>query len=456
MIGQRLSMRGQTGPLAYIIFAPLITLVQHSFVIWAFWWSGRPLVADAMFWAFPIRQLNLLQGLETALAAASFLVCLGTAAALAVLSFRRANWSRRGYAVALFTLVPSIQVLAILIMAVIPKGTVVQASIPVIAVAPARQILLGFVSGMTIIVAGVVISAPTFGAYGWGLLVMTPFLVGLTTGYLVNRGGRRTIAATLGLVAAAGMLGSLALLMLALEGLMCIILILPLAAMAASAGGLIGRLFAGEGHDPAQPFLCVAALPFLFALEAVTPPELPLTTHTSIDIAAPPPAVWDALVSADPIASDPGVVGMAGLAYPIASHLLGEGVGTIRLGQFSTGTAREQVTRWEPGRALAFRVISQPPTMEEMSPYRQVHAPHLNGYFDTGETRFVLDPLPGGGTRLSITATHVLRIDPALYWGPIARWAIRENVDRVLADIAARAVRQGTSTVSTAAAAVAG
>jgi hypothetical protein len=76
--------------------------------------------------------------------------------------------------------------------------------------------------------------------------------------------------------------------------------------------------------------------------------------------------------------------------------------------------------------------------MEEMSPYRRVHAPHVQGYFDTGETRFDLVPLPGGGTRLTARASHVLRIDPVLYWEPLARWAIRSNTRRVLEDVRAR------------------
>jgi uncharacterized membrane protein len=42
-------------------------------------------------------------------------------------------------------------------------------------------------AGVAIIVLAVLISAVTFGAYGWGLFVMMPFLVGMSTGYLANR-----------------------------------------------------------------------------------------------------------------------------------------------------------------------------------------------------------------------------------------------------------------------------
>jgi hypothetical protein len=84
-------------------------------------------------------------------------------------------------------------------------------------------------------------------------------------------------------------------------------------------------------------------------------------------------------------------------------------------------------------------VLSQPPAMTEMSPYSHVHAPHVNGYFQTGETRFELEMLDANRTRLTILAAHRLRIDPIIYWEPIARWAANSNTRRVLDDLKLRA-----------------
>jgi hypothetical protein len=125
----------------------------------------------------------------------------------------------------------------------------------------------------------------------------------------------------------------------------------------------------------------------------------------------------------------------------VRGRLFGQGVGAIRLGEFSTGIAREWVTEWVPGRRLAFTVLAQLPAMKEMSPYRRVHSPHVQGYFETGTTRFILKPLPSGGTRLDIDAPHIMRIDPVLYWEPLARLAIRINLSRVLDDLRQKAER---------------
>jgi hypothetical protein len=182
-----------------------------------------------------------------------------------------------------------------------------------------------------------------------------------------------------------------------------------------------------------------ALLPLVFALEAAMPPNIVIQTSETIDIAAPPADVWRALTATDDVRPKAGLIFRLGLAYPIRSRILEPRVGGERIGEFSTGIARERITQWLPGRRLAFVVLSQPPAMAELSPYAHVHAPHVRGYFETVSTSFTLQPLPGGGTRLVAGADHVLRLDPVLYWEPVARWAIRENVRRVLADVQARA-----------------
>ena len=432
------SFKGEITPLAYAACAPVLLLSQHLAVLLAFRATGATLVYDSMFWVLPLRRLTDLPGLASWAAALAFAFSLVVAWGLAVLSFRRASYSRAGYALAALTVVPAVQIAAMAILAILPVRRNVPEPEPETGVNVAH-VLQGVLAGIAIIVLAVLVSAVTFGAYGWGLFVMTPFLVGVTTAYIANRRVALEPGRTFSLVLAAAALGSLALIMLALEGLVCIILASPLGIAAAAAGGGLGRAAARIGQGRSTPLMSVAVLPAIFALEAATPPAVPIAMYETIDISAPPSAVWRALTSSDPIASPPGLVGRAGLAYPIRGRLIGEGIGATRLGEFSTGTARERITEWAPGSRLAFTVINQPPAMEEMSPYRRVHAPHVLGYFDTAGTSFALEPLPGGRTRLTARAAHILRLDPVLYWEPIARWAIHENVSRVLRDIREKA-----------------
>lgn len=427
-------------PRTYAAVAPALCLTQNLAVIVVCRVVGWPLVLDADFWLFPLRRFAAMPDLSASTAALAFALSLLVAAALATLSFRRARWSGGGYAIAAMTIVPGAQLFAIVMLALLPR--LARGDAP----EPARgsdvlHIVQGVLSGMGIIVLSVLVSAIGFGAYGWGLFVMTPLLVGVTTAYIANRRNLLSARRSAAIVLSAAALGTIALVSFALEGLVCIIMAAPLGAMVALIGGKIGRAIARTGQSRNPPLMSLAVLPVLFALEGAMPPNLVINSTSSVDIAAPPTAVWQAVVSNEPIRSGPGLIGATGLAYPIGGRLQGVGVGAVRLGDFSTGTARETVTEWAPLHALSFAVLHQPPAMAEMSPYAQVHAPHVSGYFNTATTRFSLYPLRNGGTRLTVNSTHILRIDPVLYWEPIARMAIDLNVTRVLRDIRFKAER---------------
>jgi len=133
-----------------------------------------------------------------------------------------------------------------------------------------------------------------------------------------------------------------------------------------------------------------------------------------------------------------------GVAYPISGEIAGEGIGATRLGVFSTGTAEERVTEWEPNRKLAFTITKDIPGMRELSPYEHVHAPHVIGYFRTTNTSFELQSAAGGRTKVIERTAHELRLDPVIYWLPLARWVVDLNNARVLTHLKHQAERQAS------------
>ena len=310
-----LSLAPAIGPVAYGAAAPALVLTQHIAVILAFRVTHHDLTYDAEFWLLPLRRFASMPGLPASVAALAFVLSLILAWAIAMLSFRRARWSHGGYALAPLTIVPGAQLAAIAILAVMPRmsGDETGDSLEGMEYA---HVIQGVAAGIGLIVLAVLISAVTLGVYGWGLFVMTPFLVGMTTGYLANRRSLMERGRTAAVVLAAAALGTTALVMFALEGLVCILLAAPLGAFAALIGGSFGRWMARVGHSRGQPLMSIALLPALFMIEAAMPPALPIESHASIDIDVAPAAVWQALTSSTPIASGPGLAGAAGLAYP--------------------------------------------------------------------------------------------------------------------------------------------
>jgi len=299
--------------------------------------------------------------------------------------------------------------------------------------APAAQ---GVVAGAALTVLAVAVSALLFGSYGFGMFVVSPFLIGATTGFFANRkvdvGGRRTAL----LVAGAMLLGAIALLLAALEGFICIVLAAPLAIGTALVGGLLGRAIAVHSKQPPQQALSVLLLlPLILVAEIALPTAIHFETSSRIQISAAPEAVWKILLHMDLSEEPLALPFRLGIAYPVRGKVLGEGTGALRLGEFSTGTVLERVTEWVPNRKLGFIMLNEVPAMRELSPYAHVHAPHVVGYFRTADTSFELVPRADGGTEIIERTAHELRLEPVLYWLPLARWTVHANNARVLAHI---------------------
>jgi len=183
----------------------------------------------------------------------------------------------------------------------------------------------------------------------------------------------------------------------------------------------------------------LALLPLVFAVENAMSATTSFDTAETAVVNAPPEWVWKSVVDMDTIDEPPALPFRLGIAYPLRGEVVGEGVGAIRRGEFSTGTAIERVTEWIPNRKLAFAVVSDVPGMRELSPYQHVHAPHVAGYFVTTETSFELRPLPDGRTEILERTSHKLKLDPIFYWLPMARFVVHANNVRVLAHIGRQA-----------------
>jgi hypothetical protein len=127
-----------------------------------------------------------------------------------------------------------------------------------------------------------------------------------------------------------------------------------------------------------------------------------------------------------------------GLAYPIRAEIEGSGVGAVRRCVFSTGAFVEPITVWDEPRRLAFTVERNPPPMTELSPYGEIHPPHLDGYFWSERGEFRLEPLPGDRTRLIGTTWYRQKLWPATYWLTWSDYVIHAIHLRVLRHIQER------------------
>lgn len=430
---QLFSFRGRLGRRAFALAALPILVSQHAFALACLAATGRDLVIPWWFWLNPLRSLA---GIPLPWA-----VPIGMALAVAVdwllaaLAFRRTQDARGKELLATLTIVPVVQIPVILWLIAAPPARAPEPEPPSGGEAGRlRGAVQGLLAGAALCVAAAAFSTLVARTYGYGLFIASPFVIGVVAAYLANRKADLGSGPTARLVLGSLLLGGVALVGVALEGIVCLAMASPLIAGMGIIGAILGRALARIGKRGGRTTLMsVAVLPLIMLGETVMPPRASFDSVEAVEVAASPAAVWDAVVHMGPIPGAPAAPFRCGLAYPMRGEIHGTGVGSIRRGVFSTGVAYERVTEWRPGRKLSFIVLSDPPTMRELSPYRHVNAPHVSGYFKTLDARFTITPLADGRTRLALATRHELDLEPALYWLPFAQWAVHANKQRVLA-----------------------
>ncbi len=289
---------------------------------------------------------------------------------------------------------------------------------------------------------GILFAVQEMHLYGWTVFLILPVLISFLAALIFRRLGSGTFLASFGVAILSQLLLGCFLLCLALEGVICLIMALPLAVFLALPGAFLGHLLAKRLSDRSAvvlPLVLILAFPFLAAFESASPPELPLhQVSTRLFIAAPPEVVWDQVIAFDRIDAPPEWLFRLGIAYPITARIEGTGVGAVRHCVFSTGAFIEPITRWDPPHALEFDVLENPPPMIELSPWGPIDTPHLRDTFQSQRGRFLLRAVPGG-TELEGTTWYRQSILPDAYWHRLTNPIIHRIHLRVLDHIRLRA-----------------
>lgn len=254
--------------------------------------------------------------------------------------------------------------------------------------------------------------------YGWGLFVGIPFVAGLLAALVVNARRPRPITVSLMAAVLTQVVIGVVLLVIAAEGVLCLLMAAPIAIGVSLLGGVVGHHLAHLNADSGSVVAALMlSLPLMMGAEArlgLQPRVAPVCTEIIID--APPEAVWEYVVSFADLPPPRHPLLKTGVAYPIRARIQGSGVGAIRYCEFSTGAFVEPITVWDQPHRLAFDVIRQPRAMDEWSPYSDIDAPHLDNALESKRGEFLLEPLPGGGTRLVGTTWYQNRMWPEPYW----------------------------------------
>ncbi len=280
-------------------------------------------------------------------------------------------------------------------------------------------IAAGLLGSITVSLALTWLSTNFFRGYGWGVFVGVPFMSGFIASAVLNfrrdQGIARTLAVAIGSQIATG----LCLFGLAVEGIICLLMAVPIAIPLAILGAILGRAIC-RPSQPRPVGIAMSALllvvPGTMGMESLHKERPLLAVETTIFVQSPPERVWQHVVTFSKLPEPEEALFKTGIAYPKEATITGSGVGAVRYCTFTTGSFVEPITAWDAPRRLAFGVASQPAVMQEWSYKRDLVPPHVSdAYLRSRRGEFVLIPA-NGGTILKGTTWYELRFWPNAYW----------------------------------------
>jgi uncharacterized membrane protein YhaH (DUF805 family) len=335
------------------------------------------------------------------------------------MSIRRARNAGVSGWIGLLFFVPVINVLAIAALCIAPTKTPPEAQArehPFMGIWKSSMRAVAYSSVFGVVVTAV--SVRFLGDYGYALFVAGPVVMGAIAGWQVNRNPYRGYRVGLAAGVGSGILTLGMLLLFAVEGIVCLVMVAPLATGLILIGALIGTAMARPaGGTPGTVGAMALMLPLISMGEHITPPALPVYSVVSqIKIDAPPEQVWPNVIGFSELPPPADWVLQTGIATPMRARIEGDGVGAIRYCEFTTGPFVEPITHWQPPTRLAFDVTAQPAAMEEWSPWEEIYAPHIEDTMVSQRGEFQLQRTPDGGTLLQGTTWYTLDLSPGLYW----------------------------------------
>ncbi|MCE7994581.1 MAG: polyketide cyclase [Roseivirga sp.] len=257
--------------------------------------------------------------------------------------------------------------------------------------------------------------------YGWGMFAMLPFCVGLAAGLTPKpRNAFKGVGYSLGIL-------FVVLIFTAIEGIVCILLMLPIFGLAIGLGFLIGSFFrrawlAKYNNARLQLLPLVLFLGVISVENRVAKhEEVIYEVRSEIILPYSPEEVYDAIKSVDTLIAEKPFLMKLDLPVPQKCILEKEEVGALRICYFEGGRIIERVTELERGEILKMDVIDYELTGREWLGFK--------------EAIYYFEPMGTGGCKMTRVTTYSTELYPRAYWKPLERLGIEQEHEYVFRNL---------------------
>jgi len=259
--------------------------------------------------------------------------------------------------------------------------------------------------------------------YGMSFFVFLPFVLG----YIL---GKSTIKA----VSFWGLVISLAiffflLLVGGLEGMVCILMAMPLIIGAVALGALVKYLIKNPNKtDKKENLIKSSILPFcLFLTVGFVETKLTKNDDHVIEVKSEillpfsPLEVYETIKSVDTLNTEKPFLMKLDLPVPQKCILEEEKVGGIRTCYFEGGQIVEKITELEKGKILKMDVIDYQLTGRKWLGFK--------------EAIYLFDELENGQTKMTRITTYTSELYPRFYWRPLEKIGIEQEHEYVFSNL---------------------
>ncbi len=201
--------------------------------------------------------------------------------------------------------------------------------------------MLGTVAGGFFALLATALSVYAMDSYGGSLFIGMPIVAGTVAGFVYNQPCMRGIGASMlvGMLSVA--IGGLFLLLFAMEGVICLVMAIPIVLPLGMLGGFLGYALARMILLQSKLMLSealVLALPTFALIEKSFDSHPIYLVESSVDIAASAQEVWENVISFPEINKEPDwYFFQHGIAVPLRARIEGQGVAAVRHCEFFNG-----------------------------------------------------------------------------------------------------------------------
>jgi hypothetical protein len=258
------------------------------------------------------------------------------------------------------------------------------------------------------------IFSSAFTVMSWAFVFGAPLTMGFLSIWIAEAAGPVDWKTRVYLPWASSLAGIAATMVLGWEGLICVVMLIPVMMVLSTLGGLMAAAVRKltRGRSQLKCAALVASLPYVLApIESLKDHSKEIRqVHNSIEVAAAPEQVWQEIRSVPKIREQEhstSWIHWIGFPRPEEAVLEGEGVGSVRMARFERGLLFvERVTEWQEPKRLAFSIRADtasipPTTLDE-------HVTIGGPYFDVLSGVYEIEPMAEGKVRLHLSSSQRL------------------------------------------------